>query len=112
MTQVSETEFLKRLLEIVYKLSNLLKTQSYRFKTKWDEYLKPLNDKLHLVRQIPLDKEKFLNGIEYRINVLKNVEQAAIDSFYSVKTLLHTFYGLYFDSELFKKPRDKSLVII
>jgi len=102
MTEVSEKEFLNKLLDVVSKLSNIVKTQSPRFQKKWDEYLKPLNEKPHLVRQIPLDKEKFLHDIDYRIKVLKNVEQATLDGFYSVKTLLQTFYGSYFNSELFK----------
>jgi len=102
MTEVSEQQFLNKLFEVVYKLSNIVKTQSPRFNKKWDEYLKPLNEKPHLVRQIPLDKDKFLKEIDYRIQVLKNVEQATVDGFYSVKTLLQTFYGSYFDSEIFK----------
>lgn len=102
MTKVSEDEFLNKLLEVIYKLSNIVKTQSPRFKKKWDNYLKPLNETPHTVRQIPLDKKKFINNINYRIKVLKNVEQATLDGFYSVKTLLQTFYGSYFDSELFK----------
>ena len=103
MTEVSDTEFLNRLLEVVNKLSNIVKTQSPRFKRKWDEYLKPFDDNPHIVRQIPLDKSKFLKDIDYRISVLKNVEQATVDGFYSTKTLLKTLYSSYFDSELFKK---------
>ncbi|TKJ22705.1 MAG: hypothetical protein CEE43_05610 [Promethearchaeota archaeon Loki_b32] len=103
MTKVSETEFLNKLFEVVYKLSKIVKTQSPRFKKKWDEYLKPFDEKPHIVRQIPLDKTKFLKDIDYRIDVLKNVEQATVDGFYSTKTLLHTLYSSYFDSELFKK---------
>jgi len=103
MTKVSETEFLNRLLEVVYKLSKIVKTQSPRFKKKWDDYLKPFNEKPHIVRQIPLDKTKFLKDIDYKINVLKNVEQATVDGFFSTKTLLQTLYSFYFDSELFKK---------
>ncbi len=102
MTKVSEKEFLNKLLDVVYKLSNIVKTQSPRFKKKWDGYLKPLNEKPHLIRQIPLDKNKFLKNINYRIIVLKNVEQATLDGFHLVKTLLITFYNSYFDSELFK----------
>ncbi|MHA2006970.1 MAG: hypothetical protein ACXABO_03140 [Promethearchaeota archaeon] len=102
MTEVTEEEFLNKLLDVVHKLSNLAKTQSYRFKTKWDEYLKPLSAKPHIVRQIPLDKEKFLSDIDYRIKVLKNVEQAVVDGFYSIKSVLQTLYNNYFDSELFK----------
>ncbi|TET61929.1 MAG: hypothetical protein E3J52_00205, partial [Promethearchaeota archaeon] len=103
MTKVSETEFLNKLFEVVYKLSKIVKTQSPRFKKKWDEYLKPFDEKPHIVRQIPLDETKFLKDIDYRIDVLKNVEQATVDGFYSTKTLLHTLYSSYFDSELFKK---------
>ncbi|MFX1366400.1 MAG: hypothetical protein ACFFCE_01900 [Promethearchaeota archaeon] len=103
MTEVSETDFLNRLLEVVYKLSNIVKTQAPRLERKWEEYLKPINDKPHIVRQIPLDKNKFLNDIKYRIDVLKTVEQATVDGFYSTKTLLQTFYRSYFNSELFKK---------
>lgn len=102
MTKVSEKEFLNKLLEVVYKLSNIVKTQSPRFKKKWDDYLKPLNEMPHLIRQIPLDKNEFLTNIDYRIKVLKNVEQATLDGFYSVKKLLQTFYNLYFESDLFK----------
>ncbi len=102
MTKVSEQQFLNKLVEVIYKLSNIVKTQSPRFKKKWDDYLKPLNSEPHIIRQIPLDKDKFLKEIDYRISVLKIVEQATLDGFYSVKTLLKTLYGSYFDSELFK----------
>jgi len=112
MTEVSEEQFLNKLYEVVYKLSNIVKTQSPRFKKKWDEYLKPLNIEPHIVRQIPLDKDRFLKEIDYRITVLKNVEQATLDGFYSVKTLLQTFYGSYFDSELFKNDFSKEEQLI
>lgn len=102
MTQVSENVFLAKLYEVVYKLSTLSKTQGYRFEKIWD-YLKPLNDNPHLVRQIPLEKDKFLSDINYRINILKTIEQSLVDGFYSIKSLLQTLYGLYFnDSNLLK----------
>ncbi len=103
MTEVSEEEFLYKLLEVVHKLSNIAKTQAYRLNKKWDEYFKPLNEKPHVVREIPLVKDKFLNEIDYRIEVLKNVEQAIVDGFHSIKSILKTIYGQYFDSELFRK---------
>ena len=71
MTEVSEEEFLKKLLEVIHKLSHIAKTQSYRLKKKWDDYLKPLNEEPHTIRQIPLKNQKFLTDIEYRIKVLK-----------------------------------------
>lgn len=113
MTEVSEDEFLNKLLEVVYKLSNIVKTQSPRFKKKWDGYLRPLNEKPHIIRQIPLDKKKFLDNIDNRIKVLKIVEQATVDGFHSVKTLLQTLYGSYFNSELLKNDfsEDDQLVL-
>ncbi|MFX0000327.1 MAG: hypothetical protein ACFE88_09430 [Candidatus Hermodarchaeota archaeon] len=107
MTEVSEQQFLNKLCEVVYKLSNIVKTQSPRFKKKWDEYLGPLNSEPHIIRQIPLDKDKFLNEINYRIVTLKVIEQATLDGFYSVKTLLQTLYGSYFESEIFKNDFSK-----
>ncbi|MHA1913529.1 MAG: hypothetical protein ACW986_08045 [Promethearchaeota archaeon] len=107
MTKVTEEQFLNKLLEVVYKLSNIAKTQTYRLKMKWDEYLKPINEQPYVVRQILLDKKKFLVDLEYRINVLKNVEQAILDGFYTIKSLLQTFYNIYFDSTLFKQDFSK-----
>ena len=105
MTVVSEEEFLNKLLEVIIKLAIIANSQSYRFKNKWDQYLKPLNDKPQNIRQIKLDKNKFIKDIDYRIKILKNVEQAFVDGFYSIKSLLETLYSSYFndDSKLFKK---------
>jgi len=104
MTQVSEEEFLNKLYDVIYKLSTIAKTQSYRFKKIWDGYLKPINDKPHIVRDIPLDKEKFYNDIDNRIEVLKTIGNSQIDGYYSIKSILDTIYNSYFeDSELFKK---------
>ncbi len=109
MTELSEQEFLNRLYDVVYKLSTLVKTQSYRFKKIWDDYLKPLNDKPHIVRSIPLEKDKFFNDLEYRINVLKTVEQSMVDGFYSIKSFLQTVYNSYIkDSNQFKKDFSSS----
>jgi len=105
MTTVTGKEFLTKLMNVVKKLEVLANTQGYRFKTKWKEYLNPVNDKPHLVRQIKLDKEKFIEDIEYRIKILKEVEQAFEDGFHSIISLLKTLYSSYFqdDCKLFKK---------
>ncbi len=114
LTELSEQDFLNRLYDVVYKLSTLAKTQSYRFKKIWDDYLKPLNDNPHTVRSIPLDKDKFLKEINYRIDVLKNVEQAMVDGFYSIKSFLQTVYNSYInDSNQFKNdftPSDQLIL--
>ncbi|MFX1389587.1 MAG: hypothetical protein ACFE9Z_05925 [Promethearchaeota archaeon] len=107
MTKVSESEFLKKLCEVVNKLSSIVKTQSPRLKKKWEDYLGQLDKKPHIVRQIPLDKKNFIDDISYRIKVLKNVEQATLDGFHCVKTLLQAFYTSYFNSDLFKNDFNK-----
>jgi hypothetical protein len=104
MTTVSENEFLEKLLTVVRKLISIGNTQGSRFKNKWEEYLKPLNAKPHYVRNIKLDKELFLKDIDYRIKILQDVENAFVDGFYVIKSLLEILYTVYFDnSELFKK---------
>ncbi len=108
MTELSEKEFLKKLLDVVYKLKGIANTQGARFSVKWDEYLKPINPNPHKIRQIKLDKEKFIEDINYRINVLEDVDNAFIDGFYSIKSLLETLYHSYFtDSKLFKTDFSK-----
>ena len=108
MTSVNEKEFLNKLYEVVYKLSSIGKSQTYRFKTKWDEYLGSFG-KPHLVRSIVVDKKKFISDIDNRISVLKTVEQALVDGFYSIKTLLQILYNSYFnDSEQLLKDFSKS----
>ena len=92
MTSVSQKEFLNKLLGVVKKLAVIANTQGSRFGKLWDDNLKTLNDKPHLVRQISLDKSKFIKEIEYRIEVLKNVEQSFVDGFYSIRIKSFVFY--------------------
>jgi hypothetical protein len=108
MTELSEKEFLKKLVDVVYKLRGIANTQGARFSSKWDEYLKSINPNPHKIRQIKLDKEKFIEDINYRIYTLEEVEKAFVDGFYSIKSLLETLYKSYFlYSELFKTDFSK-----
>ncbi len=102
MTNVNEEVFLNKLYDVVYKLSTIAKTQSYRFKKEWDENLDSLKEKPHLVRQIPVKKEKFLTDIEYRIKILNTVKLTFEDGVHSIKSLLNALYSSYFnDSDIF-----------
>ena len=104
MTKLDEEGFLNKLYEVVFKLSGISKTQSYRFEKEWDENLKKLNKKPHLVRQIPVEKDKFLHDIDYRIKVLDEVRLSFEDGFHSIKSLLTTLFQFYFnDSKQFKE---------
>lgn len=108
MTNVTEKEFESKLLDVVSKLTSIANNQGARFRTKWDEYLTPINDKPHLIRQIKLDKEKFIDDINYRIKILKDMDNAFADGFHAIKSLLETLYNSYFnDSELFRKDFSK-----
>jgi hypothetical protein len=102
MTNVNEEVFLNKLYDVVYKLSTIAKTQSYRFKKEWDENLESFKEKPHLVRQIPVEKERFLTDIDYRIKVLNRVKLTFEDGVNSIKSLLNALYNSYFnDSDIF-----------
>ena len=105
MTEMTEKAFIERLYKVSTKLIVIANTQSSRYKVKWDKYLKPFNDKPYTVRELPrpLNKDKFVKNIDYRIDILKLLEQAVVDGFYTIKSLLYTLYNSYFDSDLFKK---------
>lgn len=101
MSELSEQQFFSKLAEVIYKLSKIGSTQTYRFKQKWDELLAEFEPNPHLVRDISIDKEKFLIDNDYRIAVSKSVENAIVDGFYSIKSLLNTLYHAYFNSDKF-----------
>ena len=103
MSEISEQEFLIRLYDVVYKLSSIAKTQSYRFKKIWDNYFSSFDIEPHIVRNIPLEKEKFLEDIDYRITTLKVMAESQVDGYYSIQSILKVLYEHYFkESELFK----------
>ena len=102
MTNVNEEVFLNKLYDVVYKLSTIAKTQSYRFKKEWDENFESLKEKPHLIRQIPREKERFLTDIDYRIKILNTVKLTFEDGVNSIKSLLTALYNSYFeDSDIF-----------
>lgn len=102
MTNVNEEVFLSKLYDVVYKLSTIAKTQSFRFKKEWDENLESLKEKPHLIRPIPVEKERFLTDIEYRIKILNTVKLSFEDGVHSIKSLLNALYHSYFkESYLF-----------
>ncbi|MHA1193749.1 MAG: hypothetical protein ACTSP9_15910 [Promethearchaeota archaeon] len=104
MTDVKEDQFLEKLYDVIYKLSIISKTQSYRFKKEWDLIFTQFNPDPHLIRAIKIEKDKFLEDNKYRIRVLNTVKLAFEDCFYSIKTLLETLYNHFFnDSDLLKE---------
>ncbi len=101
MTEVTEEIFLERLYEVVHKLSNIAKTQSYRFIKIWS-YFESFDIKPHIIRNISVEKEKFFSDIDYRIKILKNVADSMVDGFYAIQSILKALYQHYFNSDLFK----------
>jgi len=108
MTELTEHQFLLKLYEVAYKLSGISKTQSYRFKKEWDDYLKEYNSNPHLLRQFSVDKDKFINDVNYRIEVLDTIRLSFEDGFHSIKSLLSTLYNDYLnDTSKFSKEFSK-----
>ena len=60
--------------------------------------LEQLNQKPHLVRQINIDKDKFLNDNDYRIEILNELVLSSEDGFHFIKSLLTTLYQSYFNN--------------
>jgi len=110
---MNEEQILERIIETIEKLSNIGQTQRYRFQEKWNECLGNLDLKPKLIREIPFDKERFRNDIQYRIDALKTVSNAFVDGYYSIKSLLEALYHNYFQSGEFNKryPKKDALKI-
>ncbi|MFO7795066.1 MAG: hypothetical protein ACQERB_15005 [Promethearchaeati archaeon] len=107
MTEINEKFFLERLYDVIRKLVGIAKTQNFRFQQKWNEYLSQIDVKPHLIRQIPLDKDKFLSDIDYRIKTLEIMSNAVADGYHAIKNLLKALYGEYFSSKIFKTKYSK-----
>ncbi len=104
MTDVKEDQFLEKLYDVIYKLSIISKTQSYRFKKEWDLIFTQFNPNPHLIRAIDIQKDKFLEDNKYRIRILNTTKLAFEDCFHSIKTLIETLYNHFFnDSDLLKE---------
>jgi len=101
-SEVDELFFIKRLLEVVKKLASIVKTQSFRYQNLWNDYFDNLEYKPQIVRQIPLDKEKFIQDIDHRIEILQTLTNSVVDGYYSIQSILKALYEHYFnDSERF-----------
>jgi len=104
MTDVKEDQFLVKLYDVIYKLSIIARTQSFRFKKEWDLIFAQFNPDPHLIRPIIIEKDNFLKDNNYRIRVLNTLKLALEDCFHSIKTLLETLYHHFFnDSNTFKE---------
>jgi hypothetical protein len=114
MTKVSEEVFLFKLQEVVYKLATIANTQGSRFIIKWNEYLAPINVKPPIIQQIKIDKDKFIKNIDYRISVLKSIENSFVEGFQVIKSFLEMLYKSYFNnSKLFRKDfSEKDQIIL
>ncbi len=104
MTDIKEDQFLVKLYDVIYKLSIIAKTQSFRFKKEWDLIFAQFNPDPHLIRPIIIEKDNFLKDNNYRIHVLNTLKVAFEDCFHTIKTLLETLYHHFFnDSNVFKE---------
>ena len=102
MTSVRESEFIYKLYDVVHKLSSISKAQVYRFKKEWDMHLSSFKAKPHLIRNISIEKDRFVNEIDYRISTLNMIKLAFEDCFHTIKSLLAALYNEYLnESDLF-----------
>jgi len=60
---VNEDHFLEKLYDVIYKLSIIARTQSFRFKKEWDLIFTQFNPNPHLIRAIDIEKDKFLTDL-------------------------------------------------
>ncbi len=106
--------FLKKLYEVIYKLSSISKTQFPRFKKLWNNYFAQDVIKPHVPRLIPFDKQKFLKDDDNKAKTLRITEKAAVDIFYSIRSIVEVLYNEYFpNSELFIKDfSDEDQIIL
>lgn len=102
---MNEKEFIVRLYEVIYKLHIIAKTQIPRFIKELEMNFNYLPEIPSLIfHQYSVDKDKFLNDIDYRIETLEAVLLSFEESFNIIKLLLDVLYNYFFkDFQHFKK---------
>ena len=89
MTIMNEKEFIAKLYEVAYKLSIIAKTQIPRFKKEWEKNFNNLPDIPSVMfHQYSVDKDKFVNDLEYRIEILEAILLSFKEGFDLIKLLL------------------------
>src|SRR6056297_2194862 len=93
---------LTTLLEVVDEKSVFIKTQQPRLHTLWDNFWDNSPLEIPQIRNIPLNKRKFISNLEYRAKILDNLSEAMKDGYNVVKTVVNFILLDYIQKGKFK----------
>ena len=95
--------FLRTLLEIIKEKSSNIKAQIPRLHKLWSQFWGETKVELKTIRPVTVDDKRFNSDLQYRIEVVKNLQHAMNDGFFVVKSIVEPIFNNYIDSELISK---------
>lgn len=94
--------FILTLWRIIKKEQTFIHSQMPRFSKLWSEHLEQVEPSPHKIREIQVLRENFFGSDQKKIIILRKLELSLVDGYYTVKSVVETLFGKYFqDSELF-----------
>ena len=101
--KISTDNFLKTLLEIIREKSSIIKSQIPRLQKLWFQFWGNDQFELKTIRSVVFIEEKFITDLNYRIEVVRNLQYAMNDGFFVIKSIIEPIFNIYFNSEFISK---------
>lgn len=94
--------FISTLWKIINKDKTFIHSHMSRFNKLWNEHLVDIEPSPHKIREIQVLRKDFFESDQKKIIILRKLEISLVDGYYTVKSVVDTLFGKYFqDSELF-----------
>ncbi len=92
--------FLRNLLEVVKEKYSYIKVQMPRLHKLWIQFGGNTQIELKTIKPVVVDDIRFLSDLKYRIEVVRNLQNAMNDGFFVVKSIIESIFNNYIDSDL------------
>ncbi|QEE17904.1 hypothetical protein DSAG12_03742 [Promethearchaeum syntrophicum] len=95
--------FLRTLLEVVKEKSSNINAQIPRLHKLWRLFWGETQIELKTIRSVFVDDKRFITDLQYRFEVVRNLQHAMNDGFFVVKSIIEPIFSIYMDSDLISK---------
>src|SRR6056297_2336922 len=102
-TEMSMNPFLKILWDVVHEKSVYIKTQQPRLESLLEEYWRGVSFKVPQIQSISLEKDDFVNNLQYRSQTIRKLQHAMEDGYRVVKAIVDYFFLDYIGKQEIKQ---------
>jgi len=88
---------------VVKEKSSNIRAQIPRLHKLWSQFWGETQVELKAIRPVVVDDKRFISDLQYRIDVVRNLQNAMNDGFFAVKSIVEPIFSNYIDSDLIYK---------